>query len=547
MNTPLPPSQRQQTRTSLRASKRLPWIIALLRASRRASSTNSSSPRTQRDAAIRLINQSTSGEIWPISLCTQVRTFSGASVKRSLGSIDCSDLKLPTQIISATSFQDPLFDARRLMSGARASRSEFPREENQRRPDQAGAAQQPEAIEKAKKCGLLMDHSRQLCFCVQRRVRGRKTVRDKISRQSGECFLVALLEGSGVSNQDRLVILRSPRKNGCNERDTNASSLVPEQIGQTRGFVVLGLWQEGIGQLAHRHKQWGNPKPLDRTGDGHMLVVSAQVNAGVAPHGNGKNNVSGENEWLDSNLRQDFHDQRSQSDDDEGTRTKNESCIGGAVAVEALEHLGNQHRRAEQSKAKEKIIKVRDGEVAIREQANLHDRVWMAPFPKRGRSQCHKRDRKEQNNEAAFEPVFGLSAIQNNLQTRKAEGHEGDPEAINAKPAAFPGRFDFARELGRVGNQPVRQDQRQNHDGNVDKENPATTPIVGDPPTERRADHRGSHDGHAVESKGRGSLLRRECVHENGLLHRSEATASDALQNAKENEPAQGGSQTAQQ
>jgi len=44
------------------------------------------------------------------------------------------------------------------MSGARASRSEFPREENQRRPDQAGAAQQPEAIEKAKKCGLLMDH-----------------------------------------------------------------------------------------------------------------------------------------------------------------------------------------------------------------------------------------------------------------------------------------------------------------------------------------------------------------------------------------------------
>jgi len=97
------------------------------------------------------------------------------------------------------------------MSGARASRSEFPREENQRRPDQAGAAQQPEAIEKAKKCGLLMDHSRQLCFCVQSRVRGRKTVRDKISRQGGECFLIALVEWSGVSNQNRLVKLRSPR------------------------------------------------------------------------------------------------------------------------------------------------------------------------------------------------------------------------------------------------------------------------------------------------------------------------------------------------
>ncbi len=80
---------------------------------------------------------------------------------------------------------------------------------------------------------MLVDHSRQLCFCVQSRVRGRKTVRHKISRQSSECFLVALMEWSSVSDQDRLVILRSPRKNSCNERDPNASPLVPEQIGQT--------------------------------------------------------------------------------------------------------------------------------------------------------------------------------------------------------------------------------------------------------------------------------------------------------------------------
>src|SRR6267378_6234275 len=124
---------------------------------------------------------------------------------------------------------------------------------------------------------------------MQSRVRGGETVRHKISRQRVECFLIPLLEGSGMSNQYRLVILRSPRKNGCNERDTNAPPLIPEQIGKTRSFVVLILWQEGIRQLAHRHKQWGNPEPLDRTGDRHMLVVCAKVNAGVAPHGNGKN------------------------------------------------------------------------------------------------------------------------------------------------------------------------------------------------------------------------------------------------------------------
>src|SRR6267143_3357227 len=171
----------------------------------------------------------------------------------------------------------------------------------------------------------------------------------------------------------------------------------------------------------------------------------------------------------------------------------------------------------------------------------------MSPLPKRGRNQRHSRDRKKQNNEAALEPILGLAAIEDNLQAREAEGYQNNPEAINPKPAAFTGSFDFARELGRVGNEPVRHNQRHDPDGNIDKEDPPPTPVVRDPPTERRADHRGSHDGHAVESKGRGSLLRRECVHENGLLHRSEATASDALQNAKENEPAQGGSQTAQQ
>src|SRR6267142_1839900 len=231
MNTPLPPSQRQQTRTSLRASKRLPWSIALLRASRRASSTNSSSPKTQRDPAIRLISQSSSSEIRPISLRTQVCSSKGASVKSNLPSAECKDLKLPTQIISANSFGALLL--RPLVCGTRTGRPEFACQENQRRPEHASAAQQPEAIEKAKERRLLMNHSRQLCFRVESRVRGGEPVRRKIPRQSGECFLIAMVEWSSVSNQNRLVILGSPRKQCCDERDTKAPPLVPEQIGKT--------------------------------------------------------------------------------------------------------------------------------------------------------------------------------------------------------------------------------------------------------------------------------------------------------------------------
>jgi len=81
---------------------RLPWSIALLTASRSASSTNSSFPRTQRDRAIRLMSQSANGEIRPVSLRSQVCTSSGAP-EGGLRSADCKGLKLPTQIISAIS------------------------------------------------------------------------------------------------------------------------------------------------------------------------------------------------------------------------------------------------------------------------------------------------------------------------------------------------------------------------------------------------------------------------------------------------------------
>src|SRR5260370_39267267 len=76
---------------------------------------------------------------------------------------------------------------------------------------------------------------------------------------------------------------------------------------------------------------------------------------------------------------------------------------------------------------------------------------------------------------------------------------------------------------------------------------PPPAQIVGDPSAERRADHRSSYDRHAVEREGRGPLLGRKRVHENGLLDRSEAAASDTLENTKEDEQSQRRSEATQQ
>lgn len=73
---------------------------------------------------------------------------------------------------------------------------------------------------------MLLNDSRQLRFCMQGRIRGGETVRQKISRQRAECFLIALLKWSGMGNQNRLVVLRSPGEKSGNEGDAYAATLV---------------------------------------------------------------------------------------------------------------------------------------------------------------------------------------------------------------------------------------------------------------------------------------------------------------------------------
>lgn len=80
-----------------------------------------------------------------------------------------------------------------LVRSASTSRPDFACEENQGCPDQAGASQNPEAIEKAEKSRLLLNDSRQFRLSVQSSIRGRKAVRREISRQRAEGFLIPRL------------------------------------------------------------------------------------------------------------------------------------------------------------------------------------------------------------------------------------------------------------------------------------------------------------------------------------------------------------------
>src|SRR5580658_3439862 len=111
----------------------------------------------------------------------------------------------------------------------------------------------------------------------------------KLPRQGSKSFPVGTVKRSGVSHQNGLVVLRSPRKKSRYERDPKASTLVSEQIGQARSLVVLMFGQIGVSKLTHRNKQRSDPQPLESADNGYMPVIRTQVNAGVAPHRESKN------------------------------------------------------------------------------------------------------------------------------------------------------------------------------------------------------------------------------------------------------------------
>jgi hypothetical protein len=91
-------------------------------------------------------------------------------------------------------------------------------------------------------------------------------------------------------------------------------------------------------------------------------------------------------------------------------------------------------------------------------------------------------------------------------------------------------------EVGRVGDEVVRQEERQDPDRHVDEEDPAPVVVVRDEAAERRADGRREDDRHSVHGERHSALRWRERVGQDRLLARPEPAAAEPLEHAEEDE-----------
>ena len=117
------------------------------------------------------------------------------------------------------------------------------------------------------------------------------------------------------------------------------------------------------------------------------------------------------------------------------------------------------------------------------------------------------------------------------MQAAEAQTNQTQANVIDAEAFAELDAF----HIRGIGDQKIRQAQREDADGNVDVENPAPGKIVGDPAAERGPDGGCDDYGHAVNGESHATFGRLESIGEDRLLARLQAAAGGSLQDAEEN------------
>src|ERR1700733_13720993 len=149
--------------------------------------------------------------------------------------------------------------------------------------------------------------------------------------------------------------------------------------------------------------------------------------------------------------------------------------------------------------------------------------IFVMPLPDADGDERDHADDGHDDDEVGAEPIVALAFIEHDLHGAQAQGEQAQADVVNAEAGAF-----LLLHVGRIADQHVGQNQRNDADGNIDEENPAPIEIVGDPSAERGTDRRGQHDRHPA-------FTRFESVGKNGLFAGLQAAAADSLQYAKNN------------
>ncbi len=239
-------------------------------------------------------------------------------------------------------------------------------------------------------------------------------------------------------------------------------------------------------------------------------------------------------------------DHRHQGHDRETARRYDHARQRRGVAQQILRQQRDHRGAAKQHEAQHEHEDESGGEIAVLEQGQVDDRIVPLKLIQDEGDEPGDRGDRGRQNEVRPEPVFLLALVENHLQEAKPEDKEGEAEVVETDAPAQQ-RVALLDQMRRVFNHRADQRKQDDADRDVDQKDPVPGEVVGDPAAQGRADRRSEDDGDAVEGEGHAAVTRRESVGENGLRHRLQPAAGQALQGAKGDEQPEARRQPAEQ
>ncbi len=346
-----------------------------------------------------------------------------------------------------------------------------------------------------------------------------------------------------VAGELDLVELGSPAQEGAQEGDAHAASDVAEEVHEPGGLVGLLLGEVRVGHHVDGDEEGAQAHALDDAGGGSVPVADGEVPLAHPEQAQAGHDqaVGHEAAGVDA-AHEEAHDGHADQDDEAPRR--HDQPAGGRVEPEhRLEKHWDQEGAAVEDEAQREQHEVGAGEGAVLEQAQVDHRMVVVQLPEHHGDQSHHGDDGEGHDEGAGEPVVALALVQHDLEGRQADDHQGEADEVDllAVLQAQP------LEVRRIHEDGAGEHHGQDAHRDVDEEDPVPAVVVREPAAQHRPDDRGEDHADAVHRHGLPVLLRREALHQDALGGGLEPAAAQALEDAEEDQPAQGGRGGAQE
>src|ERR1039458_6552047 len=316
---------------------------------------------------------------------------------------------------------------------------------------------------------------------------------------------------------------------GLGDGDADRSADVAHEVEEAAGIANLLVAQSAVGgggdgDKDERQGESCNENREQQGGGGDVEVDAAEVERGEA-----EDSESEGEQVARVDLVGEIADDGHAADGADAAGRDHQAGSEGSVAEQLLIEERQDDDGGVDGDAEQEDERAADSEVAVLKQLEIDHGLVLAPGVPEEDGEAGDEEEEGPANPEGAEPVVLLAFIENDLEQAGPDDERAEAEVVEG------GDFGVL-DVGRVVDEPVDHEQREDADRDVDVEGVAPGVGVGEPAAEGGAEDGRDADSEGEDGHGCAAFDRREGLEQDGLRERLQGSAARALNHAGDEE-----------